>query len=297
VIPTDSYGRPQRPSSLVPRQPSPPIQHSWSRIQAWLAREYPELGDTLNYGILPEDLEQAEMSFGFTLPHAVRESYLQVDGQERESSAGCTEGLFFGLSLLPLEDVLDEWRFWREVDEDPATGANPKLKERMKSIPTGWVRREYSCRGWVPLITDRVGNYIGVDLSPGEGGVAGQVIVFGREFDTKVVLWRGDGEGGWARFLAAFAEELETGETFEVGPTDRDSDGSEDSIGDEPYFFDGSAHGKRGDGGGERGVVGMCLHGEYKGWPAMEALADRSVKRWKDVGLLKDSDCEHRHTR
>lgn len=236
------------------------------------------------------------MTLGFTLPQVVRESYLLVDGQERESSAGCTEGLFFGLSLLPLEDVIDEWRFWREVDEDRATGANPELKQRMKSIPTGWVQHEYSCRGWVPLITDRVGNYIGVDLSPGEAGIAGQVIVFGRDFDTKVVLWRGDGESGWARFLAAFAEELETGGTFEVGPADRDSEGSEDSIGDEPYFFDGSAHGKRGDGGGDR-VVGVRLHGEYKGWPAMEALADRSVKRWKDVGILKDSDCEHLHTR
>ena len=133
------------------------------------------------------------MAFGFSLPQPVRESYLCVDGQEPESSAGCAAGLFFGLTLLPLEEVLEEWRFWREVDDDPTTGANAALRGLMESIPAGWVRREYSCRGWIPLVADKAGNYLGIDMNPGEGGAVGQVIVFGRDFDTKVVMWRGDG--------------------------------------------------------------------------------------------------------
>ncbi|KIJ63255.1 hypothetical protein HYDPIDRAFT_134307 [Hydnomerulius pinastri MD-312] len=297
-VPTSSGSR-SRPTSLLPLHntpytdamtpppPYPPLAHTWNRLKLWLAREYPELGDTLNYGILPQDLAQIEMQFGFALPQAVRESYLAVDGQEAESSAGCSEGLFFGLSLLPLEDVLEEWRFWREVDDDPATGANVRLRELMQSIPDGWVHKEYSQRGWIPLVVDKAGNYIGVDLNPGEGGSVGQVIVFGRDFDTKVVLWRGDGPGGWAKWLSSFVDELESGEGFELGQGNSESEGSEDGLGYEAYFFDGNGRGQ-GDGGGEAGPGGIRLAGEYRGWSPLEAWADRSVRKWCEAGLQQD---------
>ncbi|KAG2120038.1 hypothetical protein DEU56DRAFT_836068 [Suillus clintonianus] len=291
-VPTSSRSRPASllplhhtpfVDSMTPPPPYPPLENTWNRLKLWLAREYPELGDTLNYGILPQDLAQIEMQFGFALPQAVRESYLVVDGQEAESSAGCSEGLFFGLSLLPLEGVLDEWRFWREVDDDPQTGSNPHLRDIMRSIPDGYVRKEYSQRGWIPLVVDKAGNYIGVDLNPDKDGTVGQVIVFGREFDTKIVLWHGDGPGGWARWLANFVDELESGEGFELGPAE--SEGSEDDLGYEAYFFDGSGRGQ-GDGGGEAGPGGLRLTGEYRGLNPMEAWADRSVKKWYESGLI-----------
>ncbi|OSD08664.1 hypothetical protein PYCCODRAFT_1380424 [Trametes coccinea BRFM310] len=284
------------PTSILPLHqpaaaaghPYPPLSNTWNRLRQWLSREYPELGDTLNYGILPQDLAQIEMAFGFSLPAPVRESYLCVDGQEPESSAGCSEGLFFGLTLLPLEDVLEEWRFWREVDDDPATGANPALRELMQSIPPGWVRREYSCRGWIPLVADKAGNYLGIDMNPGEGGAVGQVIVFGRDFDTKVVMWRGDGPAGWAKFLAGFVEDLESGEGFEMGPGGEGSDDSEDDVGYSSYFFDGVGKGQ-GDTGGDVGTGGLRLAGEYKGWNVLEAWADRSVRRWIDAGIVPEN--------
>ncbi|OCH95060.1 hypothetical protein OBBRIDRAFT_788798 [Obba rivulosa] len=290
-----SAGPRSRPMSILPLHNAPlpplplypPLSHTWDRLRLWLSREYPELGDTLNYGILPQDLAQIEMAFGFALPNPVRESYLCVDGQEAESAAGCSEGLFFGLTLLPLEDVLEEWRFWREVDDDPNTGANPKLREMMQSIPPGWVRREYSLRGWIPLVADKAGNYLGVDMNPGEGGSVGQVIVFGRDFDTKVVMWRGDGPGGWAKWLANFVDDLESGEGFELGGSN-DSEGSEDSVGFESYFFDGVGGGQ-GDGGGDAGTGGLRLTGEYKGWSVLEAWADRSVRRWQETGLIPEA--------
>lgn len=269
----------------------PPLAHTWKRLQLWLSREYPELGDTLNYGILPEDLANIEMQLGFALPPAVRESFLVVDGQEAESSAGCSEGLFFGLSLLPLDEVLDEWRFWREVDDDPATGANSRLLESMQSIPPNWVRHQYSQRGWIPLVADKAGNYIGVDLNPGDGGAPGQVIVYGRDFDTKVVLWRGDGPGGWGKWLASFAEELEQGETYEMG-AGNESEGSEDGVGYESYYHDGTGGGQ-GDGGGDSSArVGLRLTGEYRGWNVMDAWADRSIRRWFEAGVISEADVQ-----
>lgn len=274
---------------LSPSSPYPPLSHTWNRIRVWLTREYPELGDTLNYGILPQDLAQIEMQFGFALPAVVRESYLAVDGQEAESAAGCSEGLFFGLTLLPLESVLEEWRFWREVDDDPTTGANHRLRDAMQSIPPGWVRKEYSQRGWIPLIADKAGNYIGIDLNPGETGSVGQVLVFGREFDTKVVLWKGDGPAGWAKWLASFVEELESGEGYELGAANDGSDGSEDDLGYESYFYDGSGRGQ-GDGGGDTGAGGgLRLTGEYRGWNVLEAWADRSLRKWHESGVISDA--------
>ncbi|KAI5117659.1 hypothetical protein M0805_008889 [Coniferiporia weirii] len=281
-----------RPASLLPLHnnaplplpPYPPLQQTWARLQKWLAREYPELGDTLNYGILPQDLGEIEMALGMALPAPVQESYLLVDGQEAESSAGCSEGLFFGLTFLPLEDVLEEWRFWREVDNDPTTGANARLREVMQSIPPSYVRCAYSQRGWIPLITDKTGNYLGIDLNPDERGAPGQVIVFGRDFDTKVVMWRGDGPAGWAHWLASFVEDLENGEGFELGQTSDGSEGEEDDVGYESYFFDGNGRTK-GEGGSESGG-GLRLSGEYRGWSVLEAWADKSVKRWQEAGLL-----------
>ncbi|KAJ7581410.1 hypothetical protein C8J56DRAFT_866732 [Mycena floridula] len=272
-----------------PRSAYPPLSSTWTRLRNWLAREYPELGDTLNYGILPQDLAQIESEFGFSLPAAVRESYLLVDGQEAESAAGCSEGLFFGLTLLPLEDVLEEWKFWRKVDEDPSTAGNPEFQDAMQSIPPGWVRRDYSQRGWIPLIGDKAGNYIGVDVNPGEKGAVGQVIVFGREFDSKVVLFNGDGAAGWAKWLASFVEDLESGEGFEIG-AGNDDEGSEDDVGYESYFYDGSGRGQ-GDGGGDSGSGGgLRLTGEYRGWNVLEAWADRSVRKWYETGVISAPD-------
>lgn len=296
--PSSSSGSRSRPASLLPlhrdsmntptspQYPYQPLSQTWSRLRTWLAREYPELGDTLNWGLLPQDLAQIEMQFGFSLPAAVRESYLAVDGQEAESASACSEGLFFGLTLMPLEDVLEEWRFWREVDEDPATGANPYLRESMESIPPGWIRKEYSQRGWIPLIADKAGNYVGVDLNPGESGAVGQVIVFGRDFDTKVVLWRGEGQAGWATWLASFVDELESGEGFEIGNTEA-SEGSEDDLGYESYFYDGNGRGQ-GDGGGDTGQGGLRLTGDYKGWSVLEAWADRSLRKWYESGAIPE---------
>lgn len=280
----DPLHTPFSPSSAYPS-----LTSTWNRLRAWLAREYPELGDTLNYGILPEVLAQIEMQFGFPLPSVVRESYLLVDGQEAESAAGCSDGLFFGLSLLPLEDVYEEWRFWREVDDDPMTGANARLRSAMQSIPPNWIHKEYSQRGWIPLIADKAGNYIGVDLNPGEAGAAGQVIVFGRDFDTKVVLFNGDGVTGWAKWLASFVDELESGDGFEIGASNDASDGSEDDIGYESYFYDGSGRGQ-GDGGGDAySGGGLRLTGEYRGWSVLEAWADKSVRRWFDIGVIAEA--------
>lgn len=272
----------------VPTTAYPPLRHTWNRIRKWSRKNYPEIGDTLNWPCTEEALDELEMTIGYALPSCVRESYLTYDGQELESNQSCQDGLFFGAALLSLEQIAEEWKFWRAVDEDPETAANPQVRNLMASCPHKWIRAEYSCRGWIPLITDHAGNYIGVDLSPhpAGGGAAGQVIIFGRDFDTKVVCWKGEGAGGWGRFLQTFADELEAGEFWTLEEPSVGSDDEEDMIGYNSYFSGGGSGAAQG--GGDRwgeGAAGFRLAGEYKGWPILEAWADRSVRLWESVGL------------
>ena len=131
-----------------------------------------------------------------------------------------------------------------------------------------------------------MGNYLGVDLMPDpQGGSVGQVIVFGRDFDTKVVIYGCDGQDGWAKFLQLVADELEAGTTFQLEPPS-DSDGEEDTIGYQSYFTGGTS-GALGGGGDRAGEpnAGFFLIGEYRNWPVLECWADRSVQRWDAAGL------------
>ncbi|GAA5873364.1 hypothetical protein JCM3774_000759 [Rhodotorula dairenensis] len=170
----------------------------------------------------------------------------------------------------------------------------------MASFPDGWVRNRYSHPGWLPLLTDRCGNYIGIDLDPpppppatrSEGSAAsagaarqrgygqpGQVIAFGREIDEKVVLFPGDGPSGWARFLAAFVDDLEKGEFARLGERpNADARGQQGNgwrgegapWSDEEHSAarrtgsDGSEEGYDGlgDGLGERGYFETNLYGD-----------------------------------
>ncbi|WVQ81032.1 hypothetical protein IAT38_003139 [Cryptococcus sp. DSM 104549] len=257
----------------------PPLTHTFHRLRNALSGSFPELLETLNSPVNPHLLAAFEAELGCPLPRAVRESLLVADGQDFESTSNIagSGGLFYGLYFLPLEEVMREWAFWRHAELDPAAGTNAAVLATMASVPPHWIRSRYACKGWVPLLSDRTGNYVGVDLDPGANGAWGQVIVFGRDFDRKCVLWRGDGEGGWGKWLAAFVEELESGEGWEADKTS--SSDEEEDIGYSSYNG-GASYGESGS--------GLRLAGEYRGWNVLEAWWDRSVRRWEGLGLGLD---------
>lgn len=87
------------------------------------------------------------------------------------------------------------------------------------SVPPGAIYPKYVDDMWIPIITDGAGNSIALDLLPaseeGEsthlqsglsGAVWGQVIVFGRDFDTKFKIADNFGD-----FMLMFAKDLEQG--------------------------------------------------------------------------------------
>ncbi|KPV77638.1 uncharacterized protein RHOBADRAFT_51465 [Rhodotorula graminis WP1] len=311
--PLPSFSRPSSSASTPSggSSRSPPLHATFARLRALLAEQSPSLADTLS-SPLSSHVDPALSSLRaalapYELPRAVVDSYLEHDGQELLSAASSGGGaaggarvgglgLVYGLWWMPLDQVEQEWRFWRTLEDagglqgaglgGDAFGASAAQQDGrrrrggrahpyvadeeeiggrgvgggkdgkgcdvpgMGSFPDGWVRKRYSHPGWLPLLTDRCGNYIGVDLDPPPPpgppaagtttspsssasashaapgapaakartyGQPGQVIAFGREIDDKVVLFPGDGPAGWARFLAAFVDDVERGEFARLG--------------------------------------------------------------------------------
>ncbi|KAI1377454.1 cell wall assembly and cell proliferation coordinating protein [Hypoxylon crocopeplum] len=221
--------------------PAPPVGHSWKRIDRWAEENYPELFDQLCEGCTDNDLNELEHQLDCSLPQDVRDSLTIHDGQER---GGIPTGIIFGSMLLDCEEMVQEWDQWRKVNQQyllettivkPAVpskafgGSNQasssksapgspgsqkeswrqELQARQDSVPQGAVQRAYAHPGWIPLVRDWGGNNLAVDLAPGPTGTWGQIILFGRDYDTKYVVAR-----SWASFLAIVADDLNSGKWF-----------------------------------------------------------------------------------
>lgn len=210
--------------------PPPPVPHSWSKIERWLEDNYEELFDNICEGCTQNDINELEHDLDCSLPLEVRESLMVHDGQER---GGMPTGMIFGCMLLDCEEIVEEWKNWRTVNEEffngstipggpgpskssaSASSAGPQnsnsmwrqdIQERQDSQPTGAVQKAYSHPGWIPVARDWGGNYIAVDLAPGPAGKWGQVIIYGRDYDCKYVIAR-----SWSAFLAAAADDFCSG--------------------------------------------------------------------------------------
>lgn len=219
--------------------PAPPVQHSWRRIDHWADENYPELYDQLCEGATNNDLNDLEHQLDCSLPQDVRDSLMVHDGQER---GGIPTGIIFGSMLMDCEEIVQEWENWRRVNHQylletsvtkPATPSkafggsseasssrqspapsNPgmwrnDLMARQDCIPPNSVQKVYAHTGWIPLVRDWGGNNLAVDLAPGPNGQWGQIILFGRDYDTKYVVAR-----SWAAFLAMVADDLNSGKWF-----------------------------------------------------------------------------------
>lgn len=189
--------------------PSPKV--AWGRIYRWIEERYPELFDQIMDGATLNDIEEFEYDIDCTIPADVRESYALHDGQER---GGKPTGLIFGIELMCLESVLEEWSIWRNAAIKYNELVRIKSAARrgwgeQKSVPKDAVQAVYSHPAWIPLAKDGGGNNISIDLNPGPKGRWGQVILFGRDFDTKYVI-----APSWGAFLDMFANDLEHGRPF-----------------------------------------------------------------------------------
>ncbi|SPQ21094.1 5f4fe183-6f9f-49f0-819d-e7720a66e31a [Thermothielavioides terrestris] len=225
--------------------PPPPVASSWSRIDKWAEENYPELYDQLCEGCTINDLNDLEHQLDCSLPQDVRDSLQIHDGQER---GGNPTGIIFGAMLLDCEEIVQEWDNWRRVNQEflleptfprpvvasKAHGGNveasssaaatssssaptsprntnwrQELLARQDCVPPNSIKKAYAHPAWIPLARDWGGNNLAIDLAPGPRGQWGQVILFGRDYDTKYVVAR-----SWAAFLAIVADDLGSGRWF-----------------------------------------------------------------------------------
>jgi cell wall assembly regulator SMI1 len=225
--------------------PAPSIASSWRKIDKWADENYPELFDQLSEGCTTNDLNDLEHQLDCSLPQDVRESLQIHDGQER---GGRPTGIIFSAMLLDCEEIVEEWDNWRRVNQEflqepsflrppvpsKASGGNSSqasssaapssssaptsprntnwrqdLLARQDCVPPGTIQKAYAHSAWIPLVRDWGGNCLAVDLAPGPKGQWGQVILFGRDYDTKYVVAR-----SWAAFLGIVADDLASGRWF-----------------------------------------------------------------------------------
>ncbi|KAL9035743.1 MAG: hypothetical protein Q9180_004694 [Flavoplaca navasiana] len=238
--------------------PPPPVSHSWKKIERWTENNYEELHDQLSEGCTQNDVNELEHELDCSLPMEVRESLQIHDGQER---GGRPTGIIFGCMLLDCEEIVQEWKNWRVVNEEyltapaphhqpsfskvfnlpqqqpPAQGTNPlwrqELLDRQDSQPSRAIQKAYAHPGWIPLARDWGGNNIAVDLAPGPVGKWGQIIIFGRDYDCKYVVAR-----SWAAFLATVADDISSEKVFVDEETQELKLREFKAVGVEPAYLD-----------------------------------------------------------
>jgi internalin A len=148
-----------------------------NEILTLLKDKLPQLEASLQGPASEAEIARVESMLGIQLPQELRELYLLHNGEDRMGP-----GLFFGLRFLSLEELAAEWQVWADLEEEYGE------EDNHYSVPLGWIKERYINRGWLPISEDGGGNHLGIDMAPAEQGIAGQVINFGRDEETKYVI-------------------------------------------------------------------------------------------------------------
>lgn len=156
------------------------VKDSWEVIKQKLS----QLGCLdkldLNSGCSQPEIEVLEQHIGVELPAELKEFLSVHNGQFFRGL-----GLFFESQFLSTSDIAQRWDSWRELDEEEM---NEDCADYMQSNPEGYIKPLYINKSWIPLTFDWAGNHIGIDFDPDTKGVPGQIIAFGRDEDTKLLI-------------------------------------------------------------------------------------------------------------
>lgn len=155
------------------------MKEQWTRIEGFLGTHGCQDQVGLRSGASAGDIQSLEAHLGVDFPDSLKRFLSVHDGQEGRV------GLVSGQQLLSAESIRQEWDMWRSLDE---VAMNADCAGFMASHPKGAIKPMYTNRFWIPLTRDWGGNHIGLDFDPDMQGTVGQVICFGRDQDTKVLL-------------------------------------------------------------------------------------------------------------
>jgi len=189
---------PQRPAGDPKPLLDEDIAPVLARLDAWYAAHLPPDKYRFNPPATDAELDAFEKVVGLELPQSYRQLYRWHDGEEDDRF-----GHFYGLPLLPLKNAAFQWKSWADV---LAEFNGDRYVILGGAWPEGAVDPAYINPRWIPLTHDGSGNHIGIDFDPWPNGRVGQIILFGRDEDVKVVLAKSLG-----KFLEWIATLLESG--------------------------------------------------------------------------------------
>lgn len=210
------------------------VRLAWRHVKKWLYKYCEDINASLLEACTDADIHEFEKDLGCELPPCVVEFLHLTGGQSSFNDNGCS-GLFFGLKLCPIDEIAVLTERWGRVHEEIKRNIKSELKlldepanigsstnkkpaknafPEQSSIPPNTILPVYAHARWIPFVSDRAGNYIAVDLSydpealehSAAAGTWGQIILFGRDFDTKFKIADNFGD-----FLLIFANDLELG--------------------------------------------------------------------------------------
>jgi cell wall assembly regulator SMI1 len=173
------------------------INTSWSRIEAWLSHNAPKIVQNLNAAATAAEIAAAERDLGRQMPGDWRGLYLGHNGMNDNHNFGC---LFFGMTFLSLAEAVREHANsnTRGLQPLPVRAADPGIRKADMHNPH-----------WIAFAHDGSDTLLRVDLDPGPGGAAGQVIFTDHADNTVILL-----AASLSQFLADFAGDLEGGKYF-----------------------------------------------------------------------------------
>jgi cell wall assembly regulator SMI1 len=201
------------------------VNDAWVRIEAWLSAHAPAVRKSLRPAAREGAVEKLQAKLGMTLPAAFAESVGRHDGQKPDAEHGLFPvaddvlGALPSCRLLSLTEIGREWAMMKQLHDGGEFAAR-------KSEPARGVRDDWWNPSWVPIADNGGGDYFCLDLAPGKGGTAGQVIVFFHDMTDRPRMAR-----SYAAWLEALARGFESGKYVlneEEGIVE-DEDGDEDA--------------------------------------------------------------------
>lgn len=164
------------------QEEKPPLEGlplEWETYKSFLKNNFPGYHGYLNPPASEQEVSAFQQSIAVSLPEEFYQLYRRNNGQ---SSKNTPDGIFLGLNLLPLAEVIQERK------DLIALTTSYDLSDNYPTYPAGAVRPSYYDTGWIPLFSDTNGNYLMVDMNPGANGTKGQIINVGTDEADHCVL-------------------------------------------------------------------------------------------------------------
>ncbi len=173
------------------------VGQAWNRIAQWHEQHCPAGVFQLNPGASQSDIAEVEAVTGQTFPEDVRESFRRHNGGATDT----TWLLWYG-ELLDLNDVIEQWKMYRQMQETQGYGVGEDWRPHAligPAKPIWWNTSRIH-------LTDNSGEHLTIDLDPPDDGHLGQIIYHDHEIGPTEVL-----AASWLELLEQIANDLEAG--------------------------------------------------------------------------------------